>query len=137
MNVILHKNDNGSNVITYVAKGYDIKKIQKQIGGVEISPASEDIDFDYINAYDIFDNTVNLNLEKARELKIQKIRESRDEMFKSFDKRYDIAFKDGVDLTSLKQERELLKQAPQKAEAYLDSCISFAEIKALSISALI
>ncbi|PPR11519.1 MAG: hypothetical protein CFH44_00056 [Proteobacteria bacterium] len=137
MNVILHKNDNGSNVISYVAKGYDIKKIQKQIGGVEISTKSQDIDFDYINAYDISGNTVNLDLEKARELKIKKIRESRDEMFIDFDKRYDIAFKDGIDLTNLKKEREMLKQAPQKAEIYLDSCISFSEIKALSIFALI
>tara|TARA_Y100000590_G_scaffold426377_1_gene535388 strand:+ start:921 stop:1334 length:414 start_codon:yes stop_codon:yes gene_type:complete len=137
MNAILHKDDNGNNLITYVAKGYDIKQVQKEIGGVEISSESEGINFDYINAYDISDNSFSLNLEKARELKIKQIRESRDEMFIDFDKRYNIAFRDGVDLTSLNQEREVLKQAPQKAETYLDSCISFDEIKSLSISSLV
>lgn len=136
MNVILHKDDNGNNIITYVAKGYDIKKAQEALGGVEISSQFADFEMDFINAYNISNNTISLNLEKAREIKISKLRQQRDELFLDFDKRYEIANRDDLNLTALKAERQKLKDIPQKAEVYLNSCVSIAEIKNLTINML-
>lgn len=133
-NVILHKNDNGSNAITYIAKGYDATKIQQEIGGIEISSQIENMELDFINAYFITNNNIAINLEKARKLKLEEIRKQRDNAFIEFDKRYEIALKDELDLTALKLERQKLKDVPQKCEDILHSCISIAEIKNVSLA---
>jgi UDP-N-acetylmuramyl pentapeptide synthase len=133
-NVILHKNDDGSNAITYIAKGYDATKIQQEIGGIEISAQIKDMELDFINAYFITNNTAQINLEKARGIKLEQIRKQRDEAFIEFDKRYEIALRDEIDLTDLKAERQKLKDAPQKVEDILNSCININEIKSISLA---
>lgn len=137
MKFILHKDDNGNNLLTNIVEGQNFHKIQEEIGGVDITEQILNIDMEYLNAYDIVNNQTKLNLDKARDIKIQQLRLVRDEAFTAFDKKYDIAFKDELDMTELKQERQRLKDAPQKAEIYLDSCISLNEIKNLELSALI
>lgn len=137
MNVIFHKNDNGDNAITYIAKGFSVQQAQKEIGGIEISEEIDSINHKYLNAYDIVNGSINLDLEKARELKVDFIRQERDLAFADFDKRYDIAIKDEVDLDQLKLERQKLKDAPQSAIAYLDSCISLTEIDNLQLKTLL
>lgn len=135
MNIILHKMENGDNAITQVMPGYNVEKIKKELNGVLISDG--DIDFDFINAYDINDNTVNLNLEKAREIKVEEIRKQRDDAFVDFDKRFDIAFKDEIDLTELRVERQKLKDAPELALNKLSSKKTLKDIKMLNLSDLI
>lgn len=135
MNIILHKMENGDNAITQVMPGYDVEKIRKELDGVFVFEA--DIDFDFINAYDINDNTVNLNLEKAKEIKIEEIRKQRDDAFIDFDKRFDIAFKDEADLTELRAERQKLKDAPELAFNKLSSKKTLKDIKMLNLSDLI
>lgn len=132
-NAILHKDDNGNNLITHVASGYDLTKVQEEVGGIIIPMAGSGLDAQFLNAYDIVSGNAVLDLEKAREAKVEMIRQKRNEMFVEFDKRYDIAVKDGADLTLLVQERGKLKDLPEKASLYLDSCISFDEVKSLNV----
>tara|TARA_Y100000590_G_C15742063_1_gene1020607 strand:- start:4399 stop:4830 length:432 start_codon:yes stop_codon:yes gene_type:complete len=136
MQVILHKNNEGNNAITSVANGYNIKKIQSQLDGVLVD-SLDNINIEYINAYDIEDNSINLNLNKVKDLKVQKIREERDNAFIEFDKRFDIAFKDDEDLTELKQERIKLKNAPEVALSTIKDYDSFDDILNLTLKDLI
>jgi len=135
MRTILHKNDNAEVLLTTVANGYDIEKAKEELGGCLVD--INNVRHDYISAYSIKNNQAIIDLEKARELKVEIIRKSRDEKFIDFDKRYNIALKDEVDMDILKQERQKLKDAPQNAEVYLDSCISLQEIDALSLAAIL
>ncbi|HAG53373.1 MAG TPA: hypothetical protein DCL21_06275 [Alphaproteobacteria bacterium] len=131
MKTILHKNDNSETILTHIAEGHDISSISSQLGGCQVD--LKDIDLNYITAYKIENNKPVLDLEKVRSLKVEQIRNQRDEAFFDFDRRYDIALKDESDLSLLKQERQQLKDAPQKAEVYLDSCVSLQEMNVLNI----
>lgn len=137
MNVILHKDDNGNNLLTSIAKGYNTKAIQEEIGGVEVSSQFESFEVDFLNAYDITNNAVSLNLEKARDIKVDMLRNERNQAFIAFDKRYEIALRDESEMSGLKLERQKLKDAPAKAEEFLNSCISIEEIKALTLQKLL
>tara|TARA_Y100001960_G_scaffold305170_1_gene359065 strand:+ start:12679 stop:13092 length:414 start_codon:yes stop_codon:yes gene_type:complete len=137
MNVILHKNDSGANTLTYVAKGYSVEEVQQEVGGIEITSQIEGFRHDFLNAYTIVNNNLSFDLEKARLIKVDFIRQERDIAFTDFDKRYEIALRDELDLSLLKQERQKLKDAPEKAEEYLNSCISIEEIEALKLVSLL
>lgn len=137
MNVILHKNSDGTNAVTYIAQDVKLSEVQNELGGVEISAQINDVQMDFINAYDISGDTIQLNLEKARLIKLEKIREQRNQAFIGFDKRYEITQRDEADLTELKVERQKLKDAPQKAERFLDSCINIEEINSVSLASVL
>lgn len=135
MALILHKNDDGTTSLTTVVNEKKLDKALSMLGGVVVD--LEQLDQDYLNAYKISSGQLSFDLQIAREIKIEQIRKQRDQAFIDFDKRFDIAFKDESNLSELRLERQNLKDAPQKAEQYLDSCVSLAEIKNLSIASLI
>jgi len=135
MRTILHRNNNDENVLTTVAAGYDIDKVKDALKGVIIDLDS--IDQDYLGAYDIVDNNISIDIEKAKKIKVDLIREQRDQVFITFDKTYDIALRDEIDMTELKQQRQRLKDAPQTAAYLLTSHTILEQINSLTLQDLL
>jgi len=133
---ILHTNENSKLMLTSVANDVDINVVKQNIGGIIIDSSAIE-DFNYLEAYEIIEENIVLNLEKAKILKVDFIRKQRDDAFLEFDKRYDIASKDGIDLTALKQERQRLKDAPTLASERLKFCSNLTEIKNLDFCSLL
>lgn len=59
---------------------------------------------------------IDIDMEKARQMHLERIRKVRNSKWPDFDNRYTIAQRDGEDLKKLEKERKTLKNIPQKIE---------------------
>lgn len=64
---------------------------------------------------------LKVDMAKARELQLARIRASRDAKWADFDRRYMVAQRDGLDLSALNSERQMLKDAPESVEGSIAS----------------
>lgn len=78
-----------------------------------------------------FDNngTINIDLNKAKKIHLEKIRELRDSRWEDFNERYLIAQMDDGNLSELKKERQALKDAPQLVSEKIKNMKSLSNIK--------
>ena len=75
--------------------------------------------------------TVDINMPKARDIHMDRIRRDRDGRWADFDSRYSAAQRDSQDLTALDAERQGLKDAPNNAQTNVDAAADVTALKAV------
>lgn len=79
----------------------------------------------------LVDGVIKVDMPKARIIQENKIRAARDIKWKDFDERYTTAQRDGLDLTVLQTERQMLKDIPNNAQSSIDIAITPEILKAI------
>ena len=74
---------------------------------------------------------IDVDIPRAKIIRMEQIRAARDVKWEDFDKRYVIAERDAADLTTLDTERQTLKDIPQVAQSDVDTATTESDLLAV------
>lgn len=73
--------------------------------------------------------TVDIDLDKAKEIHLNRIREERNKELEKTDKEFVVALSKGLDTTEITEKKQELRDIPQEFEATVSKCETVEELK--------
>ena len=132
--VIIFTNDNGGVSVCVPTGELSVAetKMKDTPGHSIIVDSSElpEADNDFFDAWELSNNVVSVNIEKAKEITKRRLRAERDPLLAAQDVLYMRALEAGQDTTAIVAEKQRLRGITQLA----DACTTTAELRALQVA---
>ena len=134
MQVIIFTNDNGGVSVCVPTGELSVAetKMKDTPGHSIIVDSSElpEADNDFFDAWELSNNVVSVNIDKAKELTKNRLRQERTVLLAAQDVLFQRALESGADTTAIVAEKQRLRDITQLA----DACTTTAELRALRVN---
>ena len=134
MKVIIFTNDNGGVSVCVPTGELDIEAVKAKDTPSHsiIVDASElpESDNDFFDAWELADNVVSVNIEKAKEITKKRLRAEREPLLAAQDVAYMRALEAGQDTSAIVAKKQRLRDITGLA----DGCTTTAELRALKVA---
>ena len=134
MQVIIFTNDNGGVSVCVPTGELSVAetKMKDTPGHSIIVDSSElpEADNDFFDAWELNNNVVSVNIDKAKEITKARLRREREPLLAAQDVLYMRALEAGQDTTAIVAEKQRLRDITQLA----DACTTTAELRALQVA---
>ena len=134
MQVIIFTNDNGGVSVCVPTGELSVAetKMKDTPGHSIIVDSSElpEADNDFFDAWELSNNVVSVNIDKAKELTKNRLRQERTVLLAAQDVLFQRALESGADTTAIVAEKQRLRDITQLA----DACTTTAELRALQVA---
>ena len=134
MQVIIFTNDNGGVSVCVPTGELSVAetKMKDTPGHSIIVDSSElpETDNDFFDAWELNNNVVSVNIDKAKEITKARLRREREPLLAAQDVLYMRALEAGQDTTAIVAEKQRLRDITQLA----DACTTTAELRALQVA---
>ena len=134
MQIIIFTNENGGVSVCVPTGEMDIEAVKiKDTPNHSIIVDSEDLpqaDNDFLDAWELADGAVNVNLNKAKEITKKRLRAEREPLLAAQDVAYMRALEAGQDTASIVAEKQRLRDITSLA----DGCTTTSELRALKVA---
>ena len=132
--VIIFTNDNGGVSVCVPTGELSVAetKMKDTPGHSIIVDSSElpEADNDFFDAWELSNNVVSVNIDKAKELTKNRLRQERTVLLAAQDVAFQRALESGADTTAIVAEKQRLRDITQLA----DACTTTAELRALQVA---
>ena len=133
MKVIIYTNENGGVSVCVPTGELDIEAVKaKDTPSHSIIVDSSELpeaDNDFFDAWELHNNVVSVNIEKAKAITKARLRAEREPLLQAQDVVYMKALEQGQDTTAIVAEKQRLRDVTSLA----DSCTTTAELRALGV----
>ena len=134
MQVIIYTTENGNVAVCVPTGELDIATVKaKDTPGHSIIVDSSELpeaDNDFFDAWELRNNVVSVNIEKAKEITKKRLRAERAPLLQAQDVAFMRNLETGADNTAVMAEKQRLRDITQLA----DSCTTTAELRALKVA---
>ena len=131
--VIIFTNENGGVSICVPTGELDINAVKAKdtpSGSIIVDTSTlPEADKDFFNAWELTDNVVTVNLEKAKELTKQRLRMERDPLLAAQDVAFQRALESGKDTTAIVVEKQRLRDVT----SLVNSCTTTTELRNITV----
>lgn len=131
--VIIFTNENGGVSICVPTGELDINAVKAKdtpSGSIIVDTSTlPEADKDFFNAWELTDNVVTVNIEKAKELTKQRLRMERDPLLAAQDVAFQRALESGKDTTAIVVEKQRLRDVT----SLVNSCTTTTELRNITV----
>lgn len=127
--VVIVSNEMGGVGVAYPTGEVAVERIASDLGGIIVDESSLPENHDFFNAWEQSNGVVTVNLEKAKVITKNRLREQRAPLLTAQDVAFQRALETGADTTAIVAEKQRLRDITNLA----DACTTLDELRALSV----